>query len=273
VLAKEGEQLFTTGKSMSGAPACASCHQILRNRSDLTTPIPLQISLFKPSPEHPNEPPGTDTTMACNAAMANSATGVMSQKPVGYVVPGPPMGATAPVASMLVTLAAGELWNKRDIVIETTLLSFIGANPPPTVVSPTAAPAAQVAPPTREQLCDRLPSAPILGYKARPLNGVWATAPFLHNGSIPTLYDLLLPPSQRPTSFWVGSREFDPVKVGYRSTPGPDSLFQFKTTDTSGRPIRGNSNAGHDYGNEAFTDHDRYALIEYLKAFREGDPP
>lgn len=50
-------------------------------------------------------------------------------------------------------------------------------------------------------------------YKGRPLNGIWATAPYLHNGSVPNLYELMKKPEQRVTEFWVGSREFDPVNV------------------------------------------------------------
>ncbi|MFP6762192.1 MAG: hypothetical protein VB858_01200, partial [Planctomycetaceae bacterium] len=52
-------------------------------------------------------------------------------------------------------------------------------------------------------------------YPARPLAGVWSTAPFLHNGSVPTIYHLLLPADQRPRTFYVGSREFDPEKLGF----------------------------------------------------------
>jgi cytochrome c peroxidase len=47
--------------------------------------------------------------------------------------------------------------------------------------------------------------SPLFAYKARPLDGIWATAPYLHNGSVPTLYDLLTPPDQRPASFNVGN--------------------------------------------------------------------
>jgi len=54
----------------------------------------------------------------------------------------------------------------------------------------------------------------ILAYRARPLNGTWATAPYLHNGSVPNLYDLLLPAAQRRKIFFVGNWEFDPVHVG-----------------------------------------------------------
>ena len=52
-------------------------------------------------------------------------------------------------------------------------------------------------------------------YPARPLAGVWATAPYLHDNSVPTLWHLLLPPEQRPTRFKVGDREYDPERVGY----------------------------------------------------------
>ncbi|WP_349510094.1 hypothetical protein [Bradyrhizobium sp. NAS96.2] len=59
-------------------------------------------------------------------------------------------------------------------------------------------------------------------YRARPLDGVWATAPYLHNGSVPTLKDMLLPQGRRPGSFCVGSREYDPVNVRLvaKSLPG-----------------------------------------------------
>jgi hypothetical protein len=93
-------------------------------------------------------------------------------------------------------------------------------------------------------------------YKARPLNGIWATAPYLHNGSVPNLDELLKPPAKRVKSFKVGSREFDPLHVGYRIDEGD---FVFDTT------LQGNSNAGHDYGRE-FTDDERKQLIEYLKS-------
>src|SRR6185436_6644521 len=97
---------------------------------------------------------------------------------------------------------------------------------------------------------------PVLAYKGRPLTGVWATPPYLHNGSVPTLYDLLLPPAQRPPTFMLGTREFDPVNVGYvtEQTPEnrslwPEKPFEFKARDALGKEIPGNSNAGHDYNN------------------------
>jgi hypothetical protein len=98
----------------------------------------------------------------------------------------------------------------------------------------------------------------LLSYKAAPLAGVWSTAPYLHNGSVPTLYDLLSPPEKRPKLFYLGDHEFDPRKVGYqsRALEGVTSAF-----DTA---IPGQSNAGHSYGT-GITEDERLALLEYLK--------
>ncbi len=93
-------------------------------------------------------------------------------------------------------------------------------------------------------------------YKARSLNGIWATAPYLHNGSVPNLWELLKPPAQRIQKFQVGSRRLDPVNVGFDITSGPSLL------DTR---LRGNSNAGHAYGTD-LTDEQKWALVEYLKS-------
>ena len=109
------------------------------------------------------------------------------------------------------------------------------------------------------------PFASLNAYKARPLNGIWATAPYLHNGSVPTLYDLLLAkrgkndPAKgeyRPDSFVTGSREFDPVKVGFKSSGYDGSKY-----DTS---LEGNSNAGHNYS-DGMSKQNRMDLLEYLK--------
>lgn len=104
-------------------------------------------------------------------------------------------------------------------------------------------------------------------YKARPLNGVWATAPFLHNGSVPNLHELLSPAEERSETFYLGSRLFDPEKVGY-VTEAIAGGFELDTT----KP--GNSNKGHEFkdaplGNgtigRLLAPDEREALIEYLK--------
>jgi mono/diheme cytochrome c family protein len=120
-------------------------------------------------------------------------------------------------------------------------------------------------------------------YKPRPLEGVWATPPFLHNGSVPNLYELLSPVEERSKRFYVGRREFDPVKVGYVTEPGngPTNGFWMDTT------IPGNLNTGHEFrggdqpkGSTAprpkgvigrgFTPEERMEIIEYLKILRDS---
>ena len=95
------------------------------------------------------------------------------------------------------------------------------------------------------------------GYLARPLKGIWATAPYLHNGSVATLDDLLKPASQRLAKFPVGQREFDPVRVGY-VTEVSEPQWVFDTT------IPGNENVGHEFGAD-LPAVSRQELIEYMK--------
>ena len=118
----------------------------------------------------------------------------------------------------------------------------------------------------------------LVAYKARSLNGIWATAPYLHNGSVPSLYDLLLPvqcpenaqPGDcRPKEFVVGSREFNPKKVGFKDS-GYNGT-QFTTVRV------GDMNTGHEYAAgktaqadgktvlPALNEEERWALVEYLK--------
>jgi len=131
----------------------------------------------------------------------------------------------------------------------------------------------------REQV---FPRGPDSVYKAAPRDGVWATPPFLHNGAVPNLYEMLVPASERSKKFCIG-REFDPIKVGLDTTCGPGMFV----LDTS---LLGNSNAGHSFqdgprGNGVIgpllTDDQRWALVEYLKSIPEepgrvtpfGGPP
>ncbi len=112
--------------------------------------------------------------------------------------------------------------------------------------------------------------SPIPRYKAAPRDGVWATPPFMHNGSVPNLYEMLLPAKERTKKFYVG-REFDPVKVGL-DTSGKSGNFLYDTA------LRGNSNAGHSFEDgprghgvvgPLLTEEQRWALVEYLKSIPE----
>jgi len=103
---------------------------------------------------------------------------------------------------------------------------------------------------------------PRLSYVAPPLDGVWATAPYLHNGSVPTLEALLNSP-RRPMrwrrSFDTSDYDFDRVGWRYAEAPRGGSPLIYDTT----RPGLGNQ--GHTYG-DTLSDDDRAALIEYLKS-------
>ena len=110
------------------------------------------------------------------------------------------------------------------------------------------------------------------GYKARPLDGIWATPPFLHNGSVPTLFQLLSPVAERQSQFWVGNFEYNPKQIGYQSEKFTGG-FLFDTQ------VTGNSNRGHEFRagcredgviGRALQPEERWALIEYLKVL--GNP-
>ena len=119
-------------------------------------------------------------------------------------------------------------------------------------------------------------------YKAAPRDGVWATPPFMHNGSVPNLYEMLVPAAERTKKFCLG-RDFDPVKVGVDTSCKSGTYM----VDTS---LIGSSNRGHSFENAPLgngvigpllTEEERWALVEYLKSIPEeagrvtpfGGPP
>ena len=104
------------------------------------------------------------------------------------------------------------------------------------------------------------------GYANMPLDGLWLRAPYLHNGSVPSLRDLLEPSGSRPKVFYRGNDVYDPQKVGFvadQAAEGSRNYFRFDTT------APGNGNAGHEgkaYGTE-LPAAEKAALVEYLKTF------
>jgi mono/diheme cytochrome c family protein len=107
-----------------------------------------------------------------------------------------------------------------------------------------------------------------VGYRAHLLTAIWATPPYLHNGSVPNMYELLSPVQERSATFYTGNLEYDPVKMGYRSEAFPGA-FLFDTT------LAGNSNAGHEFRTapagtpgvigRTLSSDERLAVIEFLK--------
>lgn len=114
-------------------------------------------------------------------------------------------------------------------------------------------------------------AVPTKGYQAPPLDGIWATAPYFHNGSVPTVYNVLnskTRPSAYTRSFKTDEEDFDKEKLGWKFTPlrfGVNdklpAIEQRKMYATS-QPGRGNG--GHTFGDD-LTEEERMAVIEYLK--------
>jgi len=101
------------------------------------------------------------------------------------------------------------------------------------------------------------------GYANQPLDGIWLRAPYLHNGSVPTVRALLDAPGQRPKTFYRGNDVFDQQGLGFVSTEreaGGRVFFEYDTT------VPGNSNSGHVYGT-TLTPADKEGIVEYLKTF------
>jgi mono/diheme cytochrome c family protein len=94
--------------------------------------------------------------------------------------------------------------------------------------------------------------------KAGPLPGVWTTGPYLHNGSVPTVHELLSPVEERRKVFWTGGRELDRDRLGFVSEDAP-GRFRFDTARI------GNRNTGHLYPRQGLSPDERQAVIEYLK--------
>jgi mono/diheme cytochrome c family protein len=104
------------------------------------------------------------------------------------------------------------------------------------------------------------------GYANMPLDGLWLRAPYLHNGAVPTLRDLLEPSANRPQRFYRGNDVYDSERVGFVSDVPDENGRAYFVFDTA---LDGNSNQGHEgpaYGTDLAPDQ-KAALLEYLKQF------
>ena len=256
--ARRGKEIY--------ASYCQGCHEVV-DRSNLDRRIIAHMSGLKQV--------GTDPAMAENSVYYSGKSGNFAHTyqdlDVGTVL----ITETAPVVQILTSATKGvvgtpdpDKWLIRRIAdwFYTLGMSFFNNDIKASIKN------GNYEPDTTAR-----PYQSLLAYKGRSLNGIWATAPYLHNGSVPTLYDLLLPAKRegdpeegeyRPDRFFVGSREFDPVKVGF-STENNDG-FEFESG------VRGNMNTGHEYAAgrtaqsdgttlPALTREQRWDLVEYLK--------
>lgn len=217
---------------------CIACHELVAREDQHKSYEPKMIEVAQV---------GTDPKMADNFLLASNsridkpwASGKLEGTHT-YIIAGPRYGADAP------TQENGQPISPRGAALVTTgtgiLLGYPGAAVKAAFLSFSKARAEQ-------------PFSP-RSYKARPLTGIWATAPYLHNGSVPNLFELVSAPQERSTTFYVGNRRFDPVKVGYQSQPSPHA-FEFDTR------LAGNDNGGHPYGT-GLTEAQRFDLVEFLK--------
>lgn len=110
------------------------------------------------------------------------------------------------------------------------------------------------------------------GYMARTLNGVWASPPYLHNGSVRTIQQLLTPAAQREKSFYVGTRDYDTENLGYKNygdDKNKDVKHYVEGKLTTYKIDVDGINVGHEYGTK-LSDEEKLYLIEYIKTL--GDP-
>ncbi len=237
VLPALDEQLLARGETIYAA-RCERCHQRIDRASPTRRVVAQMIGL---------ESIGTDPRAASNIVTAGGRSGALEgqrEKITEGRELGPQLLGLQAISNLIAGVLRGNMTGETGEKI--AALARAGASSEML---------------TKQGDYPRDPNNPLaslLAYKARSLNGVWATAPYLHNGSVPTLADLLRPPEQRPARFWVGRLEFDPARVGFVSAAFPGG-YEFDTS------APGNSNAGHSYGT-ALSEPDRAALLEFLKS-------
>jgi hypothetical protein len=249
------------------ADNCVGCHATLP-RNDLATPIEAVMVPISANenlnPRGPNDRTiSTDPWMACNAYQFKADAGVLAGYPRVDKSKAPIQSNDLLYNMLGVTVLETLLGKGRDVA-ELAFDGLLGIDTKPQKV-PGFKDRALFSEVDEKALrlinCYRdSPKVALLAYKARPLTGIWATAPYLHNGSVPTLNDLLLPPRQRPSTFYTGTNEFDNQRVGFKTEKSDKNWFLFDTK------LEGNSNAGHDYGVGRLSDVQRSQLLDYLKS-------
>jgi hypothetical protein len=252
-LVRAGQQLFDK--------RCASCHPVPSDPGSMTEKYAVRLlPVFASQADRPAV--NTDMWMACNAALDVAYSGRFAGNKAG--LPGlPTIAAYAPSFILTQNALLGVLLTRKDA----SVLTWLKGQSPPEKGSVAPVPAllqpGMTTKDMRVAACRNVEgdtAHPAIAYRARPLQGIWATAPYLHNGSVPNLYEMLLPPAQRSKRFYLGSRVFDPRNVGFETGESDSNSFMFDTS------LPGNANTGHDYNNAGLSDADRWALVEYMKS-------
>ena len=234
---------------------CVSCHALAPSRNE--APRPHTIT------KTPIKVVGTDPLMATNAFERMASGGVLTGRRV--TLSGKPIEANGKSVALTVAIAMGVIlepknWRSGSVKSDADLFSAMRSDDDATGPSGSRLLGAADMLRRAQDLAEQhKKGTEELVYKARPLNGIWATAPYLHNGSVPTLWQMVKPSARLP-QFSVGSREFDPKEVGFRTDRGGGAMFD------ATKP--GNLNTGHDSylpQGDGMSDADRWALVEYMK--------
>lgn len=241
-LVAKGKLVYKQKDAANENQSCEGCHGIKKGQFR---------SVFHRTWATPFMDVGTDSR-EINLLDSQVNTGVLEGERILGVVP--PLKRVDSARSVLVLSVAGSiLQNYFTLGLKKSEAGQLRETLQPTA----AAAAANGAPDTAAATLSEK-----FRYESRVLQGIWAAAPYLHNGSVPTLSELLTPDAQRVSEFMVGPA-YDINKVGL-ATQQTKFNYTLKTTDCSARDS-GNSRCGHNYGT-SFSAEDKRALLEYLKS-------
>jgi len=222
ILGALDQQQVKRGKALY-AQECISCHQI-SNRDEADRKLKATLTSL--------DEIGTDPTMVTNFLNATVKSGPLEGQKVAMLA-GDTMGAETTAINVVAHLAIGSVMRHPLKAVRAAIVDYHSVY---------------------DHSLDQHPDY----YKARPLDGIWATPPYLHNGSVSSLHELLLPAEQRLEQFYVGLHEYDPKKVGLDTKQADNSTL----LDTR---LKGNAKTGHEYGT-TLSAQQKTDLVEYLKS-------
>lgn len=248
-LAAKGKAIFDLPTSAGG---CAECHAPSKGALRSVFHETLKTTVVSV---------GTDTAQ-CKAMARTLKTGILEGASLPLIQK--PLGAEVPAISVLGTVVGGAILQnslslvKEDIATDLEdLLHGDKGDKNDFIARHKDVIEAFDAPRTKEMV-----QSGTCKYEGRVLDGIWAAAPYLHNGSVPTLVELLKKPADRVASFRPGPN-YDIEAVGLAVE---QTMFDFVLQTTGCEDIEsGNSRCGHDFGTD-LKDDQKQALIEYLKS-------
>ena len=250
-LAAEGKAVFERSSENGG---CVECHGI---RTGATR------ALFRKTWKTPIQDVDTDAK-ECSLLTRLVKTGSLEGARIPVIAPDP-LGETETAFDLLRMAVLGSI-TQNTLSFGTAAAEFdaTAEEVPVTTLLPELdyLRGAFRSPPIDLTGPQNLNERPRCAYEARVLQGIWAAAPYLHNGSVPSLSELLKPAAERVAAFKVGPN-YDLDTVGLAAD---QSQFDYTLTTTDcSEPNSGNSRCGHEYGVEQLSEHEKTALIEYLK--------